>query len=181
MCSEHHERKGTEPPNAGTASASETGLWKLKFNTFYSYKWHAGLYRFWKFWEEATAILPVLLSLSVVGNAIDKIDGSWSLALAAISMLLSLFSLAQGFGAKAAFYSSQSKRYLSLFTREERAGAVGELDSLYSEFEKIQKDDWEEGLDAYDTSCYNKAAVKMGVPAACKPLSWLRKITMCFF
>ena len=75
MCSEHHERKGTEPPNAGTASASETGLWKLKFNTFYSYKWHAGLYRFWKFWEEATAILPVLLSLSVVGNAIDKIDG----------------------------------------------------------------------------------------------------------
>lgn len=181
MCSEHHERKGTEPPNAGTASASETGLWKLKFNTFYSYKWHAGLYRFWKFWEEATAILPVLLSLSVVGNAIDKIDGSWSLALAAISTLLSLFSLAKGFGAKAAFYSSQSKRYLSLFTREERAGAVGELDSLYSEFEKIQKDDWEEGLDAYDTSCYNKAAVKMGVPAACKPLSWLRKITMCFF
>lgn len=181
MCSEHHERKGTEPPNAGTASASETGLWKLKFNTFYSYKWHAGLYRFWKFWEEATAILPVLLSLSVVGNAADKIDPKCSLVLAAVSTLLSLFSIAKGFGAKAAFYSSQSKRYLSLFTREERAGAVGELDSLYSEFEKIQKDDWEEGLDAYDTSCYNKAAVKMGVPAACKPLSWLRKITMCFF
>ena len=181
MCSERHERKGAEPPNAGTASASETGLWKLKFNTFYSYKWHAGLYRFWKSWEDATAILPVFLSLSVVGNAIDKIDGSWSLALAAISTLLSLFSLAKGFGAKAAFYSEQSKRYLALFNREERVGAVGELDSLYSEFEKIQKDDWEEGLDAYDTSCYNKAAVKMGVPDACKPLSWLRKITMCFF
>lgn len=181
MCSERHERKGAEPPNAGAASASETGLWKLKFNTFYSYKWHAGLYRFWKSWEDATAILPVFLSLSVVGNAIDKIDGSWSLALAAISTLLSLFSLAKGFGAKAAFYSEQSKRYLALFNREERVGAVGELDSLYSEFEKIQKDDWEEGLDAYDTSCYNKAAVKMGVPDACKPLSWLRKITMCFF
>ena len=181
MCNYGNGSEGPKSPDAGTASASKTGLWKLKFNTFYSYKWHAGLYRFWKFWEEATAILPVLLSLSVVGNAADKIDPKCSLVLAAVSTLLSLFSIAKGFGAKAAFYSSQSKRYLSLFTREERPDAVGKLEALHCEFEKIQEDDREEGLDAYDISCYNKAAVKMGVPAACKTLSWLRKITMCFF
>lgn len=181
MCENGHGGEGPESPDARTASASETGLWKLKFNTFYSYKWHAGLYRFWKFWEEATAILPVLLSLSVVGNAADKIDPKCSLVLAAVSTLLSLFSIAKGFGAKAAFYSSQSKRYLSLFTREELPDAVSKLNDLNNEFVKIQEDDREEGLDTYDISCYNKAAVKMGVPDACKPLSWLHKITMCFF
>lgn len=181
MCKDGNGSEDPKSPDAGTASASETGLWKLKFNTFYSYKWHAGLYRFWKFWEDAAAILPVLLSLSVVGNAVDKIDGSWSLALAAISTLLSLFSIAKGFGVRAAFYGKQSKRYLSLFIREERPDAVGKLDALHCEFEKIQEDDWEEGLDAYGVSCYNKAADKMEVSNLRKPLPWYRVITMCFF
>lgn len=181
MCNDGNRCKGPESPDAGTASASETGLWKLKFNTFYSYKWHAGLYRFWKFWEDTAAVLPVLLSLSVVGSAIDKVDCRFSLVLAAVSTLLSLFSIAKGFGGKAAFYSTQSKRYLSLFTRTERPNADGELESLWNEFDEIEKDDWEEGLEAYGVSCYNKTAVKLGVPGACVPLSWLRKITMCFF
>ena len=173
--------EGSGVPNSGATSASETGLWKLKFNPYYSYKWHAGLYRFWKFWEDASAITPVLLSLSVVGAFVDMIDCRLSIVLAAISTMLSLLSLAKGFGGKALFYSMQSKRYLSLFSRVERPDAIDRLNEILNEFDGIQKDDLEEGLDNYGINCYNKTAVKLGVPDACIPLSWIKKITMCFF
>lgn len=176
-----HGCKGAEQSNSGAASASETGLWKLKFNTYYSHKWHAGLYRFWRFWEDVAAIVPVFLSLSIVGVVLEKVGSEFSLVLAALSTVLSLFSLAKGFGDKAAFYRMQSKRYLSLFSRIERPGAIDELDSLWDKFDEIEKDDREEGLDNYGINCYNKTAVKLGVPDSCIPLSWFKKITMCFF
>lgn len=156
-------------------------LWELKFKTYYSYKWNSGLYRFWKFWEEAAAVVPVLLSMSVVGVFVDKLDKEWSLILAALSTLLSLFSIVKGFSSKAAFYVMHSKRYLSLFECIERYDAAEKLDSLLAEFCEIEKEDHEEGLDAYAISCYNKTAIKLGVPDACRPLSWIRKMTMCFF
>ena len=173
--------KDSELSNPGPASTDEASLWKLKFNTFYSYRWHSGLYRFWKFWEDAAAIFPILLSLSVVGVFVDKLDNIFSMVLAVISTVLSVLSVSKGFGRNAAFYSRQSKRYLSLFSKVDRGDAKDDIESLWNTFDEIEMDDIEEGLDAYGIYCYNKTAIKLGVPDACRPLSWFRKLTMCFF
>ena len=77
----------------------------------------------------------MLLSLSVVGAFVDMIDCRLSIVLAAISTMLSLLSLAKGFGGKALFYSMQSKRYLSLFSRVERPDAIDRLNEILNEFD----------------------------------------------
>lgn len=174
--------EGAEPTNSGTASATYKHLWNLKFRVLYSLKWHAGLCRFWKFWEELAALLPIVLSLSVVGMFVDEVDKNVGLALAAASTVLSLVGVAKGFGRRVFFYDSQRKRYSAIYDRLERPCLTDkDIEDLWDEFNGVETADWDEGLDAFGISCYNKTAVQLGVPDACRRLPWYRVLTMCFF
>lgn len=182
MCDNGNGRESSVHSGSGSAEAAYADIWKLKFRTVYSVKWHAGLYRFWRFWEESAAVLPILLSLSVVGVLLDKVDCRLSLVLAAASSVLSLFSIVKGFGARAAFYDAQRKRYSSILSRVEKPKvSPEELDRLWDEFNGVESADWEEGLEAYGRNCYNKASIQLGVPDACVKIPWYRQLTMCFF
>lgn len=177
-----YRREGTEQSNSGTAATAYKHIWNLKFRVLYSLKWHSGLHRWWKFWEEAAAIFPILMSLSVVGTLIDKVSHNFSLTLAAVSAILSLFSIAKNFGGRAFFYESQRKRYSAIFDKLERPDLCdANIKILWDEFNDVEKSDWEEGLEAYGISCYNKTAIQLGVLDACKPLPWYRLLTMCIF
>lgn len=176
---------GSESPrksDSGAASAAYKHLWNLKFRVLYSLKWHAGLCRFWKFWEELAVVLPVLLSLSVVGILLDSLDSRVSIALAVANAVLSLFSIVKGFGRRVFFYDSQRKRYSEIFNKLERPNLTDkDVEELWDEFNGVETADWDEGLDAFDISCYNKTAIQLGVPESCLKLPWYRALTMCFF